>query len=168
MSDTIADDTTPRLGLPLLHAAQAQKEWTHNEALLRIDALAGGVLAGGPLDRPPADAPAGSVWRVGADPREEWAGEAGRLAIASPAGWRFVTPPQGFTLPRASDGAPVRRVGDGWEEGALALDSLLLAGRALGGGAAVADPAGGATVDDQARAAIAALLTTLRAQGLVG
>ena len=32
-------DTTPRSGLPLLAAAQAQKHVTHNEALLQLDAL---------------------------------------------------------------------------------------------------------------------------------
>ena len=32
-------DTTPRSGMPLLAAAQAQKHVTHNEALLELDAL---------------------------------------------------------------------------------------------------------------------------------
>ncbi len=32
-------DTTPRIGAPLLAAAQAQKHVTHNEALLEFDAL---------------------------------------------------------------------------------------------------------------------------------
>ena len=31
---------TPRLGLPLLAAGQAQKHVTHNDALMRLDALA--------------------------------------------------------------------------------------------------------------------------------
>lgn len=30
---------TPRLGLPLMAAAQAQKHVTHNEALMLVDAL---------------------------------------------------------------------------------------------------------------------------------
>ncbi len=162
-------ETTPRLGLPLLHAAQAQKEWTHNEALTLLDALAGAVLAGGPLDAPPADPAPGGVWRVGATPSGEWSGRAGWLAVASPAGWRFADPPAGFVLARAGDGAPVRRTADGWQEGALALDSLVLAGRAVGGAAAqpVDDPVGGATVDAEARAALVRLLAALRAQGLV-
>ena len=33
-------DATPRLGLPLLAAAQAQKHVTHNEALTVLDVLA--------------------------------------------------------------------------------------------------------------------------------
>lgn len=161
-------DTTPALGLPLLHAAQAQKEWTHNEALLMLDALAGGAALHGPANAPPADARPGSLWRVGAPATREWVGQEDRLAIASPSGWRFVAVAEGAVFPRAADGAPVRRTAAGWQDGALALDRLILGGRAIGGAAAaVPDPTGGSTVDEEARRALASLLATLRAQGLV-
>lgn len=159
-------DTTPRLSLPLLHAAQAQKEFTHNEALLRLDALTGGVLAGGPLTQPPADPPAGSLWLVAPGATGAWAGQADRLAIASPAGWRFVLPPEGFACSRP-DGAPVRRTAEGWTVGEGRFDRLSLRGHDLGGGVAISDPSGGGTVDAEARVALAAILSALRDQGLI-
>ncbi len=166
----MTDETTPALGLPLLHAAQAQKEWTHNEALLMLDALAGGAALHGPASAPPADARPGSLWRVSAPATGEWAGREDRLAIASPAGWRFVAVAEGAVFPRAIDGAPVRRTAAGWDEGGLALDRIRLGGRAVGGAAAAVVPAptGGATVDEEARRALTNLLATLRDQGLVG
>lgn len=165
----MTEETTPRLVLPLLHASQAQKEWTHNEALILLDALAGGAALHGPATEPPADAEPGSLWRVDSPATGEWAGQEDRLAIASANGWRFVPVRAGAVFPRASDGAPVRRTQVGWSEGELAADSLRLSGRQVGGGAATAvdDPSDGAIVDAEARAAIAALLASLRAQGLV-
>lgn len=168
----MTNETTPAIGLPLLHAAQAQKEWTHNEALLMLDALAGGAALHGPAGAPPLDARPGSLWRVGASATGEWAGQEDRLAIASPAGWRFVAVAEGAVFPRASDGAPVRRTAAGWDEGGLALDRLTLGrltlgGRAIGGATAVPDPTGGTTVDEEARRALTKLLATLRDQGLV-
>lgn len=159
-------DTTARLALPLLHAAQAQKEFTHNEALVRLDALVGGVVAGGPLAGPPGGTEEGSVWIVGVGATGEWAGQTGRLAIASASGWRFADPPVGFTLARP-DGAPVRRTAEGWDEGHGVFDRLTVNGHALGGGPAVGDPTGGEIRDEEARATIAALLVVLREQGLV-
>ncbi len=40
------NERTSRLSLPLLHASQAQKEMTHNEALTLIDLLLHGCVAG--------------------------------------------------------------------------------------------------------------------------
>lgn len=154
-------DTTPRLALPLLHAAQAQKEFTHNEALIRLDALVGGVLAGGPLAAPPIDAAEGSVWLVGEGATGEWVGQADRLAIASANGWRFVPAPNGFTL-RTPEGSEVRRTNDGWAEGIGVFNRLT-----VGSPAAVAGPVGGQVVDVEARATLDGLLTLLRSQGLV-
>ena len=155
-------EITPRLALPLLHAAQAQKEFTHNEALIRLDALVGGVLAGGPTATPPADAAEGSLWLVGEAPTGAWAGQAHRLAIASANGWRFAAPPVGFTL-SDEDGRPVRRTPTGWIKGLGVFDRL-----AVGPSTTVDDPTSGEVVDAQARASLAALLKLMRAQGLVG
>lgn len=166
----MTDELTPRLALPLLHAAQAQKEFTHNEALLRLDALVCGTLAGGPLTQPPPDASPGSVWLVGAGATGDWAGEDERLAIASPSGWRFVEAPAGLTLARLADGAPVVRTVNGWRIGTLVADRLEVGRRRIGGATAgtVADPVGGATIDQEVRSTLTTLLSILRAQGLVG
>ena len=47
--------TTPRLALPLLAMAQAQKEVTHNEALILLDALIYATVEDGPIVAPPAE-----------------------------------------------------------------------------------------------------------------
>lgn len=159
--------TTARLALPLLHAAQAQKEFTHNEALVRLDAFVGGVVAGGPLAGPPGGAEEGTVWIVGDAPQGEWTGRTGQLAVASASGWRFADPPVGFTLVRP-DGAPIRLTAAGWEQGHGVFDRLTVDGHALGSGSAVGDPTGGEIRDEEARATLAALLAMLRDQGLVG
>ncbi len=75
MTDTLV---TPRFSLPLLATAQAQKELTHNEALLLIDALLHGTVEGGPVSDPPPAPAAGQCWLVGASPTGEWAGQARR------------------------------------------------------------------------------------------
>ena len=49
-------ENSPRLGLPYLMPAQAQKHVTHNEALERLDLLAQCVLAGLGSVTPPATA----------------------------------------------------------------------------------------------------------------
>ena len=155
------NDTTANLALPLLHAAQAQKEWTHNEALVRLDALVGGVLAGGPTTEPPSDTAEGSLWLVGDDPAGVWAGHGAQLAIASANGWRFLPAPVGFAVSRA-DGRPVRRTREGWSTGEGVFDRF-----DMGAARPVADPAGGGSIDVEARAALASLLGLLRDQGLV-
>ena len=50
MSDNLQ---TPRFALPMLSVAQAQKETTHNEALVLIDALLHAPVVDGPLATPP-------------------------------------------------------------------------------------------------------------------
>ena len=48
-------DATPRWGLPLLFAGQAQKEIFHNEALMLVDALLHGRVESADLGAPPTD-----------------------------------------------------------------------------------------------------------------
>ena len=83
---------TPVHALPLLASGQAQKEISHNEALILIDALLGGVIENALLSEPP-DAPApGALWLVAEGASGAWAGESGRLALWTQGGWRFVSP----------------------------------------------------------------------------
>jgi len=55
---------TPRTGLPLLAAAQAQKHVTHNEALLALDALSGLTLLDRDLATPPSVPADGDTYLV--------------------------------------------------------------------------------------------------------
>lgn len=82
-------ETTTRHGLPLLQAGQAQKEVTHNEALVLLDLLAHPAVEG-VLAVPPASAQAGQGWIVGAGATGAWAGQEGFLACFTGGGWRFL------------------------------------------------------------------------------
>src|SRR5581483_2077842 len=62
--------TTPRLDLPFLAVGQAQKEFTHNEALQTLDALVAGAVEGAPLPAPPVSPALGSCYMVAAEATE--------------------------------------------------------------------------------------------------
>lgn len=110
------EQDTPRLALPLLQPSQAQKHVTHNEALLRLDALA--QLSVEELDvlDPPASPAEGEAYGLGADPTGEWSGQGGALAVRQNGAWRFYTPRVGLRVwnqamdeLRAYDGSGWRR-----------------------------------------------------------
>lgn len=88
---------TPMLGLPLLAAAQAQKHVTHNEALLKLDALIHLSVIARNLASPPAAAD-GDRYLVAASPSGAWAGQQGLIALAQSGGWVFITPRKGWRL----------------------------------------------------------------------
>jgi len=142
--------TTARFQLPLLAAAQAQKEITHNEALTLLDALVQPMIEAGPQNDPPAAPAVGQGWLVGIAPTGEWSEAAGMIAVSTSGGWRFVAPCAGMRLLRLSDRGWLRFDGSDWS-----------------GPGAVASPSGGAVVDSEARAAIDALILHLSAHGLL-
>lgn len=88
---------TPQLGLPLLAAAQAQKHVTHNDALLRLDALIHLSVIARNLSSPPAAAD-GERYLVAAAPSGPWSGQQGAVALAQGGGWLFLTPRKGWRL----------------------------------------------------------------------
>lgn len=141
---------TARFSLPLLATAQAQKEVTHNEALSFIDALLHPLIEGGPVAVPPASPEAGQCWLVAAGAGGAWAGRGGELAICTAGGWRFVAPRHGMRLVRRVDGAWLLYDGEDW----VIPPSI-------------AAPAGGATIDAEARSALAAVIHLLNAHGLL-
>lgn len=147
MSDMPA---TPRLALPLLAIAQAQKEVTHNEALVLLDALVHPAVEAGPLAEPPIAPVEGQCWIIDAAPSGAWSGQAAAIALWSAGGWRFVAPRPGMEVVRLDDGARLRFDGGMWT-----------------GPATIAAPAGGSTIDSEARSVIGALILLLEAHGLL-
>lgn len=149
MTDPIAfTSTTPRFALPNLFVAQAQKEFTVNEALARIDALLHAVVEGEANTPPPLPSD-GEAWLVGAAPTGVWSGHAGAIACRQADNWLFVTPRLGLRVfDRAADREA--RFDNGWQRAAT-----------------VAVPSGGANVDAEARAAIAGLISALVSAGLL-
>jgi hypothetical protein len=149
MSDPITlASSTPALGLPLLYAGQAQKEFFVNEALCLLDALhARAVTAAQPA--PPASAAEGACYRVTATATGAWTGQEDRLALFVAGAWRFVAPAEGMVVfDRAADGFVIFR--SHWQPAAP-----------------VAGPAGGTVIDVEARAALNALIAALETMGVV-
>ena len=141
---------TARFSLPLLAMAQAQKEVTHNEALTLLDALVHAAVEDGPIATPPTAPEAGQCWLVGPGASGGWAGQAGKIAIWCDGGWRFAAPRAGMRVLRLNDGSLLRFGPGTWSAPET-----------------VPTPAGGATVDAEARAAISALILALAAHGLL-
>jgi hypothetical protein len=88
--------TTPRLALPIMEAAQAQKHVTHNEALLRLDAAVQLAVADRDLATPPATPTTGARFLVAAAPTGAWTGAAGRIACERSGAWEILTPRAGW------------------------------------------------------------------------
>lgn len=112
-------NTSARIGLPYIMAAQAQKHLTHNEALQRLDAVTQLVVEETDAVTPPALAALGDVYALGAAPSGDWTGQAGQLAYRADSGWIFVTPLDGWQAwDRAAGVVCVFQGGSGvrWEQ----------------------------------------------------
>jgi hypothetical protein len=162
-------DDTPRLGMPLLAAGQAQKELLHNEALAILDILVGAAVEGPPDTAPPGNPVPGASFIVAKAATGEWSGRDGCLASFAEGGWRYVHPWEGLRVHVASLGQDAVFREGRWDFGSVRCARLEVGGRAILGQppTGVARPAGGRTVDSEARKAIDDLLSALGAQGLL-
>ena len=164
----MSEDQTPRLKLPVLQIGQSAKEATHNEALALLDLVAAAAVEDVGVNVPPAYPAVGQCWIVGDAPAAEWVGNAQAIAGWTVGGWRFVAPIPGLS---AWCIARARRVTfyDRWEDGVIRATRLLVDGVPVVGPRqpAIATPQEGVVIDVEARAAIADMLTAMRAHGLV-
>jgi hypothetical protein len=161
-------ETSARFALPLLLPGQAQKEIFHNEALTRLDCAVHGAVEAGPLSAPP-DAPVpGQGWIVAPPATGDWAGMEHALATWTAGGWRFVAPVAGMALWNKAGGYWLHWSGSAWIDGILPATALAIGGQQVVAGRqpAVPSPSGGTTIDMEARAAIEALIATLKSHGL--
>lgn len=142
--------TSPQLGLPLLAAGQAQKEVTHNEALMLIDLALTPLVETVGDNAPPVDPGENRQWIVGMAPTGLWAGQAGALAGWTPEGWRFVQLPVGATV-------TVRNDGRSWQRNTTAWFAPVSVGA----------PGGGTVIDVECRAQLTELIAALAARGLI-
>lgn len=163
-------DMTPRLNLPLLAAGQVQKEWFHNEALTLVDLLVGGSLEAGPIEAPPTNPVVGGLYLIAASGASGAFTEMeGYLAGWTEGGWRFVAPAEGMRLTVRSSGVDLHFWNGAWRLGSVRADELVIGGARVVGSAAAAigDPAGGTTIDANARACLTQILAALRGHGLI-
>lgn len=94
---------SPRLNLPFIQQAQAQKHVTHNEAIERLDLLVQLVVEAFGANTPPVLAAEGQIWAVGAVPTGAWAGQANKLAAWAGGGWLFMAPAEGWLATSAGE-----------------------------------------------------------------
>jgi hypothetical protein len=140
--------SSPRFGLPLLFAGQAQKEAFVNEAHALTDALLHCAIEA-TASEPPASPTDGENWLGDDSATGDWQDRDGSLACRQAGNWLFVAPRDGMRIFDRSTG------------------QLLLYNGGWNAPAAPASPAGGSTVDGEARAAIDALIAALRQAGVL-
>ena len=87
---------TPRLGLPAIEAAQAQKHVTHNEALVLLDALTQLAVENRSLTTPPGSPPEGACYIPAQGATGAWSGWSGQVALFSGGGWLRIVPASGL------------------------------------------------------------------------
>lgn len=146
-STPVFSSASPRFGLPLLYAAQAQKEICVNEAFAVIDAMIGCAVEN-IAAAPPATPVNGTNWLVAVGATGDWLGKDNQIAAYQAGNWVFIAPRDGVTVLNRASGQQLLYAG-GWQAPA-----------------APAAPAGGATVDAEARTAIAALIGALQQSGV--
>lgn len=144
----MTDQTTSRLSLPLVQAAQAQKHVTVNRSLARLDGLVNLVLMSLYRGTPPSVVVDGACYGVPTGAVGAWAGQDGRIAIGSNGGWVFAEALPGMTAFVSDIGVNAVFDGDIWVEGALTLGSFGSALVARTAEVEVALTAGGSYVTD--------------------
>lgn len=161
-------DTTPRFALPFIMPGQAQKEIYHNEALTLVDAALHASVEGGPEAVPPAEPEEGQSWIVDSSPEGAWSGRAETLATWTAGGWRFLAPLAGMLVWNKALACWIYWTGSGWTDGALPAARITIDGEQVVGPRLpeVASPSGGTVIDAEARAAVAAVIVTLKTHGL--
>lgn len=96
--------TSPRLALPLIQPAQAQKHVTHNEAIELLDMFVQLTVVAFGATTPPPSPVEGEAWALGASPNGEWANQPSTIASFRSGGWLFVTPQVGWQAYGATEG----------------------------------------------------------------
>lgn len=140
---TLFDDVTPRYAFPYLFPGQAQKEFYVNEAHALIDVLLQMAVEGASTAPPTAPAD-GECWLIDAVATGAWTGHDRQIGYFRGTDWAFVAPTEGM------------RIFDRSRRQFMLFDGAWVASSNF------QPPAGGTTVDLEARQAIAELISLLR------
>jgi hypothetical protein len=138
-------------------------------ALQRLDVLVGAAVEEAPRTSAPDDPEIGSCYLIGAGAVGVWAGKDHCIASFSSGGWRIIAPPPGMVVYVLSTGTYATYRAGSWNVGAVHCSSVVVGGQQVVGpaGPPIGSPAGGGTVDSQAREAIALILAALQDHGLI-
>jgi hypothetical protein len=129
-------------------AGQAQKETFVNEAVVRLDALVH-LAVESELAVPPLSPLDGQAWLVAAAASGDWTGRTGQIAARQGGNWLYFVPRDGMRLLNRATGQDFR-YRNGWTSAARP-----------------AQPAGGTTIDAEARTAIGQILAALTSAGVI-
>lgn len=159
-----------RFALPFLASGQAQKEITHNEALMMIDMLLHIRVEEMGRNIPPDTPIAGQCWIIAAGGAGIWEGLENGLACYTSGGWRFIVPQPGMQISSKDDGRFWIYDGNVWAHCPAQPDGLYIAGKRVVGerSAPIPNPVGGDVVDNEARATLAQIVSILEGHGLIG
>lgn len=157
-----------RFALPFILPGQAQKELFHNEALAALDGLVHAAVEGS-ATTPPADPADGEGWLVETGGSGVWAGQDNALACFTSGGWRFLAPVVGMSVWDKGAGFGRQWTGSAWSDGTIKVAGVEIDGERVVGPREpdIPVPTGGATNDAESRAAISAIIVTLKSHGLI-
>ena len=126
------------------------------------------VVDGPPGSNPPANPTVGTCCLIATGAAGDWAGKDGSIACFTAGGWRFVEPIEGIGVVDRGSGEEWRWRSGAWERGIVRGQEVHINGQKVlhRRQPAIAGPAGGAVIDAECRAAVEAVLATLRAHGL--
>ncbi len=99
---------TPRLGIPMLAAAQAQKHVTHNQALQKLDALVQLSVLSRTTTAPPSSLNEGDAYIVATGATGNWVGHDNEIAVVDGGQWSFVVPGPGWIAYVIDEDLPYR------------------------------------------------------------
>jgi hypothetical protein len=119
-------DSSPRLDLPYIQSAQAQKHVTHNEALRVLDVLVQLTVEAFGTTTPPSLPLEGKVYALGAGANGAWSGQDGALAVWVDGVWQFHAPQVGWQATLAASAEIRVWTGAEWQpvSGAVDFDNL--------------------------------------------
>lgn len=123
------DETTPRLGLPYVVAAQAQKHIPINESLARLDGLVQLAVESRAISAQPASPIAGGIWILPASATgAAWAGQpAGTMMRFEAGAWEALAPTEGVLAWIKDENQVVAHDGVAWAPLSASFKSLTAA-----------------------------------------
>jgi hypothetical protein len=138
-------------------------------ALQILDSVIAAAAEEPPRNDPPNPPVVGTCFLAGPSPTGDWASNANALASYTAAGWRFASPLDGMQVWIKSSSVSAIYAAGAWQVGTLFGSKVVVGGAQVVGAQAssIADPAGGATIDSEARTAISSILAALRQHGLI-
>jgi uncharacterized protein DUF2793/uncharacterized protein with putative carbohydrate binding module len=102
------------LSLPYIAASQAQKHVTHNEALIKLDALVQLSAVTRTLAAPPAEPDDGARYLIASPASGDWQGRDSDIAAYQDQAWNFFIPKIGWRLWLMDEAKLVIFTGAGW------------------------------------------------------